>query len=274
MLKIQAHAKVNLTLDVFEAEASGYHKMQSLLYELPDLFDELTIEESGELPPGSIELVCETPGVPTHREGSPLLRAAHELRELTQGARPIRLTLKKKIPIAAGLGGGSSDTAAALRGLAQLWSIPCCSLASPLARPHDPDCLLVKIAARHGMDAPFFLVGGAALATHYGEEVMPLSSDLHGLKIRVVETGLASPTAEAYRLLDGLPHGREASSTEAALAALKAGDRESLKHSLHNDFEPAIFAAFPALEYRKKELERGGAIVMLAGSGGALLVID
>src|SRR3989304_4345473 len=153
---LSAAAKVNLALEVLGKRPDGYHEIATVMQTV-DLSDRLGL--GGAAAP---ELVSTAPGVPTD-ETTLAWRAAAALREAAGVGRGVRITLDKRIPPAAGLGGGSTDAAGVLLGLNRLWR-----LGWPLAR-------LGEVAVGLGMDVPFFLRGGAALATGRGEEVEPLA---------------------------------------------------------------------------------------------------
>jgi 4-diphosphocytidyl-2-C-methyl-D-erythritol kinase len=149
-----AHAKINLSLEVVGRRSDGYHELVSVMQAV-SLHDELTASTDDDL-----HLECDQPDLAG--DGNLVLRAArllHKTYDLQAGAR---LELRKIIPVAAGLGGGSSDAAAALIALDDLWEL------------HLSDDELRLRAAELGSDVPFFLVGGTALAEGRGERVTPL----------------------------------------------------------------------------------------------------
>src|SRR3989304_2871845 len=171
---LSAAAKVNLALEVLGKRPDGYHELATVMQAV-DLSDRLGLRDADDL-----ELVSRAPGVPTD---APNVAggAAVALREAARLGRGVRITLDKRIPVAAGLGGGSTDAAAVLVGLNRLWR-----LRWPVAR-------LGEVAIRLGMDVPFFLRGGAALATGRGETLDPLPGG--GLALVLVNPGIAASTA-------------------------------------------------------------------------------
>ena len=140
---LSAAAKVNLALEVLGKRPDGYHEIATVMQAV-DLSDRLVLEDAA-----GLELVSNAPGVPTDATNL-AWRAAVALRDAAGLERGVRITLDKRIPVAAGLGGGSTDAAAVLVGLNRLWR-----LRWPVAR-------LGEVAIRLGMDVPFFLRGGAA----------------------------------------------------------------------------------------------------------------
>src|SRR3989442_1234932 len=176
-LVLRAAAKVNLALDVLGRRDDGYHEIATVMQAV-DLSDRLVLEDADVL-----ELRTTASDVPT--DGTNLaLKAALTLREMAGSSRGTRITLEKRIPVAAGLGGGSTDAAAVLVGLNRLWGL------------RWPKARLAEVAVRVGMDVPFFLHGGAALATGRGEQLEPLSS--WALALVLVNPSVAASTAEIY----------------------------------------------------------------------------
>ena len=183
-LGIQTPAKINLGLRVLSRRPDGYHTVRTLLAAV-DLWDTLTFEAGGE----GLRLECDSPSIPTDRTNL-VLRAAARLEDLLGRRLPgARIRLRKRVPAGRGLGGGSSNAAAALVGLNRLFGLG-------LSRR-----VLHEVLTGVGMDAPFFLYGGLALATGRGEHVFPLADAAElPLVLLIPEFGISTP--EAYR---GLP---------------------------------------------------------------------
>ena len=183
-LVIRTPAKVNLGLRVFSRRPDGYHAIHTLLAGV-DLWDTLTFEPGGD----GLRLECDTPSIPTDRTNL-VLRAAARLEESLGRRLPgASIRLGKRIPAGRGLGGGSSDAAAALVGLNRLFGLG-------LGRR-----VLHRVLTEVGMDAPFFLYGGLALATGRGEHVFPLA-DARELPLVLLIPDFGISTPDAYR---GLP---------------------------------------------------------------------
>ncbi len=149
-----AYAKINLTLEVLGRRPDGYHEVRTVL-QVIDLRDTLVVEGAD-----ALSLTCDRKDL--EGEDNLALRAAHLLRVESGVSTGARLTLHKRIPIAAGLGGGSADAAAALRALDRLWG-----LGWPVER-------LAALAERLGSDVPFCLYGGTVLGEGRGERLTPL----------------------------------------------------------------------------------------------------
>ncbi|MCJ7510253.1 MAG: 4-(cytidine 5'-diphospho)-2-C-methyl-D-erythritol kinase [Dehalococcoidia bacterium] len=249
-----APAKINWTLEVLGRRPDGFHEVKTILQTI-DLCDSLELESAPEL-----TLAATGEGLPPPQDNL-AMRAARLLKESTGYSGGARMRLTKVMPVAAGLGGGSSDAAAALRGLDRLWG---------LALPHER---LVELAADVGSDVPFFLRGGTALAEGRGERITPLP-DASGTAILVVVPPLAMPhkTQRMYSLLGSRDYSDGAASDRFA-DALRQG-RPFEEGDLHNAFDFGAFRAFPELQACRQALIQAGAeAVHLAGSGPALFVL-
>src|SRR5262244_2012072 len=176
-LALSAACKINLALEVLGRRDDGYHEIATVMQAV-DLSDKLVLEDADVL-----ELRTTASDVPT--DGTNLaLKAALTLREMAGVSRGVRILLDKRIPVAAGLGGGSADAAAVLVGLNRLWR-----LRWPVVR-------LDEVAISLGMDVPFFLRGGTALATGRGERIERLRSGSLGLVL--VNPRFEVSTAQMY----------------------------------------------------------------------------
>jgi 4-diphosphocytidyl-2-C-methyl-D-erythritol kinase len=253
-LRLMAPAKINWTLEVLGRRPDGFHEVKTILQTI-DLYDSLELESAPEL-----TLTATGEGLPPPDENL-TMRAARLLRERASYSGGARMRLTKSIPVAAGLGGGSSDAAAALRGLDRLWS---------LALPHER---LVELAAEVGSDAPFFLRGGTALAEGRGERITPLP-DAPRTEILVVVPPLSIPnkTQRMYSLLSPGDYSDGAASDRFADALRQR--RLFEESDLYDVFDSLAFRAFPELHACRQALMQAGAsAVHLAGSGPALFVL-
>jgi 4-diphosphocytidyl-2-C-methyl-D-erythritol kinase len=245
-LVVSAAAKVNLALEVLSRRADGYHEIATVMQAV-DLSDRLVLEDAS-----AIEVSTSAPGVPTD-EGNLAFRAAARLREAAKVERGVRITLDKRIPVAAGLGGGSTDAAAVLTGLNRLWS-----LRWPVER-------LAEVAVGIGMDVPFFLRGGAALGTGRGERLAPLRSSV--LALVLVNPRFPVSTAETYGRMTPAMYsdGGRARAMAGALASHAAG---RVAASLYNGLELAARTLYPQIEQMEAALTAAGALgAMMSGSG-------
>jgi 4-diphosphocytidyl-2-C-methyl-D-erythritol kinase len=253
---LQPHAKINLLLRVLAREADGYHALETLFC-LVSLTDSLTAERRDGRGT-TIELTGLDAGPP---EENLAVRAAHAVLEATGHRFAVHLTLEKRIPVRAGLGGGSSDAAAALQAVNQL-------AGNALPR-HE----LLQFAARLGSDVPFFLSGAPlALAWGHGERMLrlpPLPSAYALLLVPRVGIG----TAEAYGWVDSARQqaGRRGALTLDLDALSRWGD---IGRMAGNDFEAAVFARHPEIRAAFEALVGTRPLVCrMSGSGSALFAI-
>jgi 4-diphosphocytidyl-2-C-methyl-D-erythritol kinase len=249
-LRIRSFAKINLALSVLGRRADGYHDIQTL-FQTIDFCDELEFRPSSQL-----ELRCENlPDV--RNEDNLVWKAARLLTSASAEKRGASILLKKRIPAGAGVGGGSSNAAAALLGLVRFWDL------------RIPDNTLSSIAESLGSDVPFFLTGGTALGSGKGERISPLP-DSPSRHLVVIFPGIHVSTAEAYRSLNlGLTSSMEDLRIQPLIGQVQAGT--SILTGLFNDFEASILAAYPPIREAKRFLqELGATATLLSGSGSSI----
>jgi len=250
-MKLFAPAKINWTLEVGRRRDDGYHEVRTVMQTI-DLCDELELARDNGL---RLEVV----GPHEASEDDLVMRAAALLDG--DGGRGAHLRLTKRIPVAAGLGGGSSDAAAALRGLNEAWGLG-----------HD-EAELTGLAAQLGSDVSFFLSGGTALAEGRGERVTPLPDAARAwLVVLAPPIALADKTQRMYAALTPSDFA-DGSRTEALAERLRAG-MPIRDGDLYNAFERAASAVFEGLDgYREALLAAGASRVHLAGAGPALFAL-
>ena len=253
-LSIQARAKINWTLDVVGTLPNGYHDLDMLMQSVT-LCDRLTIEDAPEC---TLSVRMQGGYVPA--DGSNLvLRAARALQEATGETRGARMTLRKYIPVAAGMGGGSSDAAAALKGLNLLWGLGL------------PDERLEEIGLTIGADVPFCIRGGLQRAQGVGERLTPLPLK-RPLYIVAFQPCRGLSTKEVFTALheEGIdPADRP--DNDAAQRALATGDVRLLGRSMGNVLEPVSRRLRPQLDEAIRAIEASGALgARMTGSGSAV----
>ena len=242
---LRAAAKVNLTLEVLGKRADGYHEIATVMQAV-DLSDRITLEDADDL-----ELRSSSPDVPTDARNL-ALRAAAALRETAAIEAGVRITLDKRIPVAAGLGGGSTDAAAVLLGLNRLWR-----LRWPLER-------LGEVAATLGSDVPFFVHGGIALGTGRGEQIRQLKG--RSLALVLVNPKFPASTAEMYARLTPDMYS-DGGATKALTGRLMRG-APRIAASLYNGMEAAAGRLFPQIGQMRAALLAAGALgALMSGSG-------
>ena len=259
-IRVRAFAKINLGLKVCGLRPDGYHGLFTI-YQTIALHDLLTIslQKAGK----SVLVECDNPSIPSGRQN--LVYKACELwRRARNYQGGVSVLLEKRIPTGSGLGGGSSNAAAALMGLERL-----------TGNRLDFSTQL-KLAAQLGSDVPLFRWGGRVLGCGRGEDVYPLW-DLPPRKCLVIFPGFSVSTAEAYGALD-----RRASSQltkrlkRSKLIAFGAWPHFSLESwgPAENDFEQVVFARWPELARLKAQFIQAGAeTASLTGSGSAVFAV-
>ncbi len=250
-LVVRCPAKVNLHLEVLGRRADGYHELRTLFAPV-GIWDELTLEEA---PHDVLELTVEPPGVAPGGGENLVVRAARALQRAMPVRRGARLLLRKAIPVAGGLGGGSSDAAGALVGLASLWG-----LGSSFAS-------LQNMAASLGADVPFFLLGGAVWGVGRGSEVYPLA-DLPRWWVVIVPGESPVPTAEVY---GALPAAGVDERPAGALYHWVVAGGELPIAACRNELEPTVVARWPGVARRLAAVRTTRPLLAsLSGSGGAV----
>lgn len=248
-MRLASYAKVNFGLRVLGRRPDGYHAVKTILQTI-DLVDEVELQ----LIPEEIELRCNHPAVPLGR-GNLAYQAAQVLREETGTNEGVRITIVKRIPVGAGLGGGSSNAATVLMGLNRLWGL------------NLPQERLSSLAAQIGADVPFFLKGGMAYATGRGDELhfLPFIPEVW---LVLFWPGFTISTAWAYENLGKMTLTREAKNISLSSVLGRGFHWQDLFGLLHNDFEPLVKGKHPVVEETKVQLLRCGALgVAMSGTG-------
>lgn len=268
----EAHAKVNLGLAVIGRRPDGYHDLRSVFLRL-DLHDHLEIRLADDVA-GEDELVIDgPPGLPTR--DNLVLRALSRLRAAVERPLPaLAVRLDKHIPVAAGLGGGSSDAAAALELAARAWDLPLDRAA------------LMDLAAGVGSDVPFFASGHpAALVSGVGDSVEALPEPRPGAGILLVTPPQRLSTAAVFAELDRIPApsrgAKERTARVATLAAALGGGADAAALAAvaadlrdTNDLWAPAVRLMPQLSRLREQLEAGlGRVVHLSGSGPTLVAV-
>jgi len=244
-LVLPAYAKLNLTLDVIGRRADGYHDIESVMQTI-SLHDLVSVERSD----------CKVFDVvgPSIEGENLVLKAARELEAHVGQSLSFQIRLHKRIPVGAGLGGGSSDAAAFLRAAIALYGIKISAGE------------LLEVAQRVGQDVPFFLRGGTALATGLGSTVAPLPPIPAAWSFALVCPSIEVSTREVYAAVDGsAPSARR---TAAVAAALKAG-RAPDPGAFGNDLEATAVSKYPRLAEAVAPARTRLGHLTMTGTGGA-----
>ena len=256
----QSPCKINLLLNILGKRADGFHELETVMQPVP-VCDELQFNRGGQ----SIELTCNLPSLPVdstnlvHRAAAAFLQAARR-------SEGVRIHLEKRIPLAAGLGGGSGNAACTLLGLNELFSEP--------LTPRQ----LGEIAAALGSDVPFFLQAQPALATGRGEKITPLdfSPALRGVFILLIHPGFGISTAWAYQALARYPealNGRQGRA-QKLVSLLQAGDLAAAANEFFNSLEAPVLNKYPLLALFQEFLKaNGAAAALMSGSGSTTFAL-
>jgi len=252
-MKTVAPAKINLFLEVKKKRSDGYHSIESIMQEI-SLFDTIMIFPAAK----NITLSCSFPGLATDASNL-VVKAAMLLKKELKIDSGAKIVLDKRIPLGAGLGGGSSDAAATLRGLLQVW------------KRHMSYRKLVRLASRIGADVPFFIRGGTALARGIGDILTPIKNVRKSFFV-VVFPNVSIPTASVYRKLHfPLTNRRESNKIKSLLEASKRA--REWETYIYNRLEEVVLPRYKTIFLVRKKIESLGYRSLMSGSGSAVFGI-
>lgn len=251
-LSLEAHAKLNLFLEILGKRDDGYHEISTVMQEI-NLADELIFEVMDE---DTVILTCYDQGVPAGEENI-VWKAAWLIKKRADIKHGVKIHLTKRIPIGAGLGGGSSDAATTLKGLNTLWQIGL------------NDEKLTDMAAELGSDVPFFIKGKTALCKGRGELVSQILCD-HYFKYILIYPDINISTGDIYRNLK-LDLTKDREDVSFFINVLKSNNLHYIGKHLFNRLEETIFSIYPELLRIKRQLKRFNFCgLQVSGSGSAL----
>ncbi len=247
----KAYAKINLTLDILGTREDGFHEVAMIMQSIA-LRDDLYIEKTD----GGIELTVEGADLPTD-ENNLCYKAARLMVDEFKIAEGVKIRLVKKIPSEAGLGGGSSDAAAVLRGMNKLFS---------LNLTNDE---MEKLGAKIGSDVPFCIAGRTQFATGRGEILTKLPSFPHYLLV-LAKPNFSISTPWAYKTYDSMTEINRPNN-DAAIKAIKTGDKAKMFSYMGNVLEVVARTKYPQIEEYKSVMKNAGAIfTQMTGSGSVV----
>ncbi len=247
---IKTPAKINLFLRVLDRRPDGYHNIETI-FQAVDLQDELIIEMS------SGASVLTVPGYSNLENEENLVTKAIKRLELLSGRNlPARIQLNKNIPIAAGLGGGSTDAAAALIGVASLFDLDVSEEA------------IYEVARSLGADVPFFLSGGSAVGEGIGDLLTPVDLPVD-YGILLVNPGFSVSTAQVYKELSSSLTGQPRDGKLWRMIR----EHQRLEDLLHNDLQSIAEGLYPEISEVRIFLERNGLNTLMCGSGPTVFAI-
>ena len=259
-LEKKSPCKVNLLLNILGKRPDGFHELETVMHPV-NLFDEIRFERGG----NGIQLTCDEPGLPVDSKNL-VFRAADAFLKLHNRRGGVRIHLQKKIPLAAGLGGGSGNAATTLLALNELFDRPLST------------AKLNELAAALGSDVPFFLQDRPALATGRGEKIRPLDffPALRGGAFLLIHPGFGISTAWAYQSLARFPaalNGRRGRA-DKLVSSLQAGDLRAAAGVFYNSLEAPALEKYPVLALFQEFLRANGApAALMSGSGSTTFAI-
>jgi len=250
-LSITSYAKINLSLRILRQREDGYHDIETILQTI-DLADHLNFTA---LETTDIQITVSGADVPTD-ESNLCFKAAILLREVGEAGKGCRIHIEKKIPLGAGLGGGSSNAAATLLALNQLWQL------------NLSDLQLFELAKQLGSDVPFFLRSGTALATGRGEILNYFESPWDYYVVVIYpEIQISSGWAYGNYKINLTNSKKDVKLDSYSLQQIQLHE---FVEFFRNDFESVIFAHYPQLKKIKEELQNDAFYASLSGSGSAI----
>jgi len=251
-VQIEAFAKINLSLDILGKRNDGYHEVKMIMQTI-NLHDILTFSLSPE-----ISLHTTDPYLPTN-DHNLVIKAAKLLKNYSKVKLGVKIYLEKRIPVGAGLGGGSADAAATLLALNRLWSLNL-SIEE-----------LKELAVKIGADIPFCLTGGTALAEGIGEEITVLPS-LPQIKLILAKPPFSVSTGLVYQHYQTAPI-EVRPITMKIIESIKTGEFWKIPEWWGNVLEEVTLRLYPLIRERMKEVGRFGLPVRMSGSGPTIFLL-
>ncbi|GMG95249.1 4-(cytidine 5'-diphospho)-2-C-methyl-D-erythritol kinase [Tepidimicrobium xylanilyticum] len=247
-IALESYAKINLALDILYKRDDGYHEINTIMQQI-DLKDRVVIRNKD----SGIDIQCNNKDVPIDRNNL-VYKAWEKIREKTGINRGVGIIIDKKIPIAAGLAGGSSNGGAVLKGLNLLWDL------------NLSDEELMEIGKKIGADVPFCIMGGTAWARGIGEKLTKLKG-FSGYNILLANVGIPVSTEWVYKNMD-LKSIHERIDIEKVIKYMEEGNLLKLGQSIENVMESVVMTKYPQVKMVKEDMIKFGALgSLMSGSG-------
>ena len=248
-LQLDSYAKINLSLDVVRKRDDGYHEIKSIMQQI-DLSDQLSISENR----NGVIISCDNDQVPVD-ESNLVYKAWEELSKVAKTEIGIRVHIKKRIPVAAGLAGGSANCATTLKAINKLWDLAL------------TDQELMDIGIKIGADVPYCLMGGTALAEGIGEKLTQLRS-FKDKAMLIANPGIQISTAYVYSKLE---LDKNKNNIEEILDCIDNGDIQCISKKMYNVMEDSIISEYPQIGKIKEMMTNNGALgALMSGSGASV----
>jgi len=249
-ISVEAAAKINFGLNILEKREDGFHNIETIYIPL-QLKDKITLEKRRK----GIVINCDHPDVPLNDQNL-AFQAAKLLRTKGRFSGGVTITIDKKIPVAAGLGGGSSDAAAILKGLNILWNT------------NFSVKTLKKLGLEIGADVPFFIINTPCIGKGKGEILQPIPFKYSNSWIAVIYPNIKIDSKWAY---DNFALTKDKKILNFYSFLKKSKDPKELRKTIINDFESVVFSKYPEIENIKKSLyDLGADFSLLTGSGSTI----
>ena len=249
-MQLKAYAKINLTLNVLKRLPSGYHEIESVMHRV-DLHDVVSVRKIS----NGIKIKCDNSLVPTDEKNA-AYKAAELLIKRCDIRSGVEITIEKKIPIAAGLSGGSTDAGTVLIMINKMFNLN-------LSKQE-----IMMAASEIGMDVPFSILGGAAIAKGRGEVLEQVKGA--DFEVLIVNPGILVSTKESYENLNLSECGQKVN-TSKMVEGLRENNAIKIAENLHNDFEHSVIKKHPIIGKIKQELILAGALnSIMSGSGSTV----
>ena len=255
-IRVRAHAKINLYLDVVGKREDGYHNLETIFHSV-ELHDDVIIRKQATK---GITVHCEHPRIPCDSRNL-AYRAANLLSDSVGGIDGIAIDIHKRIPVAAGLAGGSANAAAVLHGVNDLFGL------------NFTQETLMQFGAQLGADVPFCLHGGAALGLGIGDQLTRLPA-LSDVPLLLLNPGIEISTANVFKKLNFSLTTRKKRGI-IIKACLEKGDVVSIGQNLYNLLEVPVFSQYPEIAALKTELstQTGSCGALMSGSGATVFAV-
>ncbi len=251
-IKIDSPAKINLALDIIRKREDNYHELEMIMQEI-QLKDEIELKELNE---NKIEIKSDSKEIPLD-EKNLCWKAAQLIKEKFSVEKGIEIFIHKKIPVAGGMGGGSSNAAAVIKGLNKLWELKMEKNA------------MQGLAEKIGMDVAFFFSGKTCFASGRGEKITSIKS-FPKTRVLICNPGISVSTKKAYNEINYEKTGKTLASRKLRKAIETGKKIEELSELIHNDFEFSVFESFPEIKELKEKMLKGSFNSLMSGSGSTV----
>jgi len=253
-MKKYSYARITLALDIIrkieKGQYAGFHEMQ-ILKHMIDLHDTIKIKESDEM-----EIKCNHPDVPTD-EHNICWKAAKLIKEGFNIDKNVSITIKKRIPVRAGLAGGSSNAATTLEILNEMWDLKLTTEE------------LMNLGRKIGMDIPYFFIGGTAFDNEIGT-IEKIETDVK-LDLAISTPPIGVSTKKAFEAIDLSKCSKNKEKTKDLILGFVNGSITDIQKNIHNDFETVIYDIYPEIKQKKDALT---APAVLSGSGSSIVCVS